>query len=351
MKDDQDLEQYKEGPGARVTGETAERLDPVLSAAVARFIRRLEDIDSQSTGPQANAEVLAAATTEAMTEMHRACEEFEQRAGHDAMVIRHAQAAFREKTQRIFSASYFNRARVWPQGYQGDYLMLEYLYNNVPGSSGLGYFLNKYLLATTLAEAVRQRKTTLEGLLKTELKGRKQARVLDIACGSCREIGELTPDVLGSAAAITCVDADQDALDFSSASLSRTGLVPNHVEFRKYNALKMVNHEKNLKEFGMQDVIYSVGLFDYLRDDVLIRLFEALYRLLNSGGVLITSLKDSRRYSTFIYHWVIDWNGFLQRTEAHMWELFRRAGIPKTAIEATREQSGVIIFFKILKGS
>jgi SAM-dependent methyltransferase len=351
MKNDQHVEQYKEDPGARVAGETADRLDSALSASVARFIKRLEDIESQSSRPEANAEVLAAATTEAMTEIHRACEEFERRVGHDATVIRHAQAAFRVKTQRIFSASYFNRARVWPQGYQGDYLMLEYLYNNVPGSSGVGYFLNRYLLATTLAEAVRQRKKSLEGLLKTELKSRKEARILDIACGSCREIGEIAPDVLGSGARITCVDADQDALDFSSASLLRTGLVPGHVEFRKYNALKMVNHEKNLKEFGMKDVIYSVGLFDYLRDDVLIRLFEALYRLLNSGGVLITSLKDSRRYSTFIYHWVIDWNGFLQRTEAHMWELFRQAGIPKTAIEATREQSGVIIFFTILKES
>lgn len=349
MNDNKNVAQYGAGPGVRPAGEAAKKIDPALSTSIAQFIRRLEDIESQSAHPQASADRLRAATADAIAEMQRACEEFEQRVGHDKTLIQSAQVSFREKTQRIFSASYFNRARIWPQGYQGDYLMLEYLYNNIPGSSGIGYYLNRYLLATTLAEAVRQRKTTLEGFLKTELKNRKGARVLDIACGSCREIVELAPEILGSQARIKCVDADQDALHFASLSLSQTGLLPDHAEFRKYNALKMVNHEKNLKEFGMQDVIYSVGLFDYLRDEVLIRLFESLYRLLNTGGVLITSLKDSRRYNTFIYHWLIDWNGFLQRTEEQMGELFRQAGIPGTAIATSREQSGVIIFFVVSK--
>ena len=67
----------------------------------------------------------------------------------------------------------------------------------------------------------------------------------------------------------------------------------------------MINHERNLKEFGQQDVIYSVGLFDYLDDDVLTRLLGTLYRLLSPGGRLITSFKDSRRYATFDNKWLL----------------------------------------------
>jgi extracellular factor (EF) 3-hydroxypalmitic acid methyl ester biosynthesis protein len=347
MKDDQHVEQYqyKEG-SARVAGETVERLDPALSAAVARFIRRLEDIESQYSLSQTNADLLTAATTVAMTEMHRACEEFEQRVGHDAMVIRHAQAAFREKTRRVFSASHFiSYARIWPRGFPGDYKILEYAYQNTARSEGIGRFLDEYCLATTLSRAVRERKEALKDILKIELKQRKKAAILDVACGSCREIFELSAEITQAEAKVICIDFDVEALTFASNLLSGAGLVPDLVEFRKYNALKMVSHERNVKEFGMRDVIYSVGLFDYLQDDVLIRLLASLYELLNPQGRLIASFKDSRTYRTQFYHWTVDWSAFYQRTEEDCRRLFEQAGIPRHAIQFRRDRSGVIMFF------
>ena len=32
----------------------------------------------------------------------------------------------------------------------------------------------------------------------------------------------------------------------------------------------MFDHELNMSEFGMQDIIYSVGFFDYLESDFLV---------------------------------------------------------------------------------
>ncbi len=37
--------------------------------------------------------------------------------------------------------------------------------------------------------------------------------------------------------------------------------------------------------------------------------------MLNPGGILITSFKDAARYRHQEYHWIVDWDGFLQRTE------------------------------------
>ena len=71
-----------------------------------------------------------------------ACQSFERHVS-DKNIIRDAQIRFREKTNPILSKSYFiNRARTWPQGYQGDYKMLENIYRNTPLSDGIGYYLD-----------------------------------------------------------------------------------------------------------------------------------------------------------------------------------------------------------------
>ena len=332
-------------------GEKREEYIRHLDEATGLFNKNLEDIEKRCPDPNENADGLLEAIAKAMLDMSYACEEFEKKFAYDRTLIKNAQVEFRKKTDYIISKSYFlNHARIWPRGYPGDYKIIEGLYKNIEMSRGIGRYLDRYFLSIiTLAVAVKGRKDTLSKLLEADLRERKEPKILDIACGPCREIFELAPDIKKSGAKVTCLDQDSEALSFSANRLSYSGLASGQVEFRKYNAVRMINHERNLKEFGQQDVIYSVGLFDYLDDDVLTRLLGALYRLLSPGGRLITSFKDSRRYSTFDNKWLLDWDAFLQRTEEDMWNLFENAGIPLTALTTTREASGVIVFFAASK--
>ena len=83
---------------------------------------------------------------------------------------------------------------------------------------------------------------------------------------------------------MTCVDLDDDSLAFAANRLSHTGISPvvsNQVVLRKYNAIRMFDHELNIQEFGSQDLIYSVGFFDYLASDFLTKLFKGLFVLIN----------------------------------------------------------------------
>lgn len=330
--------------------EETEKYYRLLDKATTRFISELEDIEKRCLDSKESPDALLNAVTNAINNISDVCEEFEQGVGYEKDVMKESQINFRKKTDHIISKSYFmNRARTWPQGYQGDYKALEGVYKNMPLSSGTGYSLDRYFLSLTLAVAVRGRLEILKKLLKAEITTKKGLKILDIACGSCREIFELALDIKESDAKVTCIDFDSDSLSFSSERISYTGLSEENITFRKYNAVRMVNHEKNLKEFGMQDIIYSVGFFDYLNDEVLIRLLNALYELLPPGGSLITSFKDCRRYRTFDYHWLLDWDGFLQRTEEDVWNLFEKAGIPHTKITTIREKSGVINFFTAVK--
>ena len=109
----------------------------------------------------------------------------------------------------------------------------------------------------------------------------------------------------------------------------------------------MFDHELNVSEFGKQDIIYSVGFFDYLDSEFLARLFKAMYALLNPGGLLITSFKDAKRYRYHDYHWIVDWDGFLQRNEEDFFKIFSDADIPESSITEKREDSGVIVFYLV----
>lgn len=335
---------------AVISAEQQEPYADPFHAAVDKFNATLRYIDNNSADPKARQDELLILTTKSIMEMADACENFERACDFDKTIVKEAQRAFREKTSAWISKSYFmNRARTWPRGYAGDFETLEGVYRNVPLSEGVGYYLDRYFLATELPSAVRHRKDFLRSLLDREMSSHPAAKFLDLACGSCRELVELAPEIKASGAQVTCVDFDADALDFAANRLVSAGVPQEQMTLRRYNVLKMIKHDRNLKEFGMQDVIYSVGFFDYLQDEALLPLLSSLYALLNPGGVLIMSFKDSRRYRAQEYHWFVDWDGFLQRTEEDSIEVLVHAGIPLDHVTSAREKSGVILFYSAVK--
>ena len=97
-------------------------------------------------------------------------------------------------------------------------------------------------------------------------------------------------------------------------------------------------------EFGLQDVIYSVGYFDYLPDDFLIKLLDSLYRLLAPGGCLIAAFKDVNHYRPQVYHWLANWDGFLQRSEDDFERILHFTSIPPAPLTRRRVASGSISF-------
>ncbi len=313
------------------------------------YMDKLRDFEARCSKPDANEERLLEEITLLNDSILEACVQFEQEV-KDPLTIKKAQVYFREKTNPILSKSPgINRTRTWPQGQQGDFMTLEMAYKNRPTSDGIGYYLDKYLLSSDLGVGARERLEKMRELLKEELKSRRGPSVLNVACGSCREVFELAPEIKALGAKFTCVDLDPDALDFSIDRLSFAGLSSDHVELIQYNALRMFDPEMAQMEFGMQDIIYSIGFFDYLPDDFLVKMLNSLYVLLNPGGKLIAAFKDANRYRPQIYHWLVDWDGFLQRTEADFDRLFRGAKIPNNAISMSRVKSGAIVFYSIVK--
>ena len=323
------------------------KLESIYSS-IDQFVKKCDFVDNHKNQMVPNEIIMLDLENDIYT-IANLCREIEELGICDNDFLSKFKRDIFEKTDSIFSKSYFiNYARKWPKGYPGDYKLLELIYRNTPLSSGIGEILDKIFLRAKLAEAVRGRLNTMITLLKREFTARHDLRVLNIGCGSCREFIELTKEIKESKAHITCVDLDNEALDFAARRASLLG-IDNQVSFRKYNAIRMVKTERILKEFGKYDLIYSIGLFDYLSDEIVIGLFESLYEILNKQGKLIIAFKDANAYDPSVYHWIVNWNAFLQRTPYDIFMLLDKAGISKSQITLIREPSGVITFYMIEK--
>jgi extracellular factor (EF) 3-hydroxypalmitic acid methyl ester biosynthesis protein len=318
-----------------------------LDKAIATFNQSVKRIEDQCAVPGADMNQLAGELAKQLREVESYCRAMEQQLGDDQAAIREKQAEFRQRTDASFAKSFFmHRARTWPQGYPGDYEIIEKAYNNEPLSDGLGQLFDQYFLSTTLANGIRYRRALMREILAEEMRQKPAARILNVGCGPCREIVELAPVILETGARFTCVDFDTEALVYSAGRILECGL-QEHVAFRQYNALRMINAERNIREFGHCDVIYTIGLLDYLTDDVLVRMIRSLYDTLRAGGVLVAVFKDCDRYDTTDYHWLVNWSGFLQRTRHDSWRLVETAGIPQDAVNIQRSQDDVMIFYRI----
>ena len=330
-------------------GEEQEKYTLILGQAIERYVEELRTIERRIASGEIEEDSVLREIVSLNDAILKICAQFEQEV-KDETVVKATRSYFRKRTHTLLSKSYtINRIRTWPQGYQGDHLTLEAAYRNTPMSDGIGYYLDKYILDWPLAHGLRGRLEQLTALLRDELSTRENPKVLDIACGSCREVSMLVPEIKKSKAQFTCVDLDGDALDFAENRLAPSDLVPEQIKLIKYNALRMFDLDIAKAEFGQQDIIYSVGYFDYLPDDFLVKLLRSLYALLNTGGKLIAAFKDADRYRAQEYHWIADWDGFLQRTENDFERILSEAGIPAQAMTMTRDRTGVIIFYSASK--
>lgn len=309
------------------------------------YLAKLKDFEVRCSKPGADGKKLLDELTLLSDSMIETCARLEREI-KDPLEVRRAQVFFREKTHPVLSKSHFiNRTRTWPNGQQGDYMTLELSYKNMPMSEGIGYYLDLYALSNEIAVGVKNRVVAMRELLKKEILGKSNLKVLDVACGSCREVFELAPEIKSSGAKFTCIDLDSNALDFALDRFGYAGLSSDHADVVQYNALRMFDNETAQAEFGMQDVIYSIGFFDYLPDDFLVKLLNSLYAMLNPDGKLLMAFKDVSRYRPEFFHWFVDWDGFLQRKESDFERILRDAGIPDSAVTTNRIDSGPIVFY------
>jgi extracellular factor (EF) 3-hydroxypalmitic acid methyl ester biosynthesis protein len=319
------------------------QIDAFLDTVVAQFTRELAEIERQ-IGAQADPDIAEGCqkVADAFQRATDACRLFEDQHRPEADLLKETKRRHLAATAPWIEQSWFmERARKKPRGYPGDHELLSAIYDHRPKSRGLGECLDRYFLASTLGRGVCERLQCARQFLIEEISGRRgDVAVLNVACGPCREYRGGLPQPAQGQLRITCLDADQQALDAALAGAPR-GM---NIRGLCYNALRMGSSKRNIEKFGRSDIIYSVGLCDYIPDNFLVAMLRGWRESLHDGGVVYVAFKDCRRYDHTPYQWHVDWY-FFQRTEEQCRSLFEQAGYDMNAIQMTRDDTGAIINF------
>lgn len=276
-----------------------------------------------------------------------ACRRIEDALRHSPQTLRAVQTRFREAIHPWFDRSaLMKHALAKPRGYAGDYEMLIAIYEGQPRSRGIGGYLDLYFLQTELARAVPARLQGVREFLIDEVAERGgTVTALDIACGPAREFtaGFALPD--HCRLKVICLDHDEAALDYVRNRVAPQAPPNVALECVKHNALRMMSGVSNRRHFGAPDIIYSVGLCDYIPDEIMIRLLRGWRETVADGGVIYVAFKDCLLYNAARYQWLVDWN-FFQRTEADCLRLFEQAGYDTAEMELVRDRDrGAIMNF------
>jgi extracellular factor (EF) 3-hydroxypalmitic acid methyl ester biosynthesis protein len=218
------------------------------------------------------------------------------------------------------------RAILKPQGYSGDFMVIEYMYEmehdpcDNPHQAAIVNCLDYAFTQIDSVRSVWERRRWLRDVVSAELAKKPELRILDVACGGARYLREALATVPDAQATITLVDQDPAALNFARSASLRD--YTDRVE-TICTPIKNLAPVLSGRKF---DVAICSGLFDYLGDMEAALLVHGLAASLVSGGVLALTNFHPQDRSAAIKDWGADWQ-LVFRDEEQVKRLFAPAGL------------------------
>lgn len=269
-----------------------------------------------------------------------------------------------------------------PNGYAGDAQMMTFIYRNqFEGKTPFGMLLHKHAVSTKACQAVRNRKL----FLTQEIVKLSGGDILSLAAGPAQEIRELLDVYKEDHYRFLALDHDMETLktyDISDREprfkyalanafqiisgnylTARPRRMMAHLcsprkDFRGIRlALCSLKYEMTYLQKESFDLIYSSGLYDYIRTFPLddskgtVALTKNLFDLLKPGGALVVgnftygNPVDLKFAMEYVYHW------HLVYRDAQDMQEFARA-IPENEIadvQLFKESLDINYFLKITK--
>ncbi|MBI2631789.1 class I SAM-dependent methyltransferase [Candidatus Pacearchaeota archaeon] len=335
----------------------------ILKKAISIYTSDLAEIEERQRilGNEINLD-LQGLVNESTDKIEESCFKFETQFNGDPKELSEMKKQFRTSIHPWYSQSWLmTQATTKPKGFPGDFKLLERIYENVPvisgadgnsqNSQGVGLYLDRWFLDSHLAHAVRSRKNFMRDYLTLRLKQReKPLCILNLASGPCREWQELSENLDLNGVKLIGVDIDKEALEYTKLKLK--GMTERGLELNasEDNILKMALRkiEPVKDKYGLQDLVYSIGLFDYLPDNMLAKVVTRGYDLLKQNGKMVLAFKDKEMYRTTRYDWMTDWT-FQPRNQTSITQFLQNNGYASDQTKFFREPLNTIIFYEITK--
>ena len=172
-----------------------------------------------------------------------------------------------------------------PRGYAGDAVMMDMIYYpdarcHVETSNSIGMQIYSCMSVTNTAfNAVRQRRKYAAELIDRTAARKDRPSIMVVAAGHLRE-AELSESLrAGRIDRFVALDQDECSLEEMDRCYGLLGIEPVRSSIRPF----LSGRDK----FGKFDLIYSIGLYDYLDNLSALKVTERLFRSLNPGGQLM----------------------------------------------------------------
>ena len=241
-----------------------------------------------------------------------------------------------------------------PRGYAGDCTSMQMAYENAYVGDGIfNQLLHKHPLETAAAEAVRNRLDLVVRVIQ-EARGSCPSvplhgfRFLSLASGPAAEMVNLFL-TREDAEVYHCAFLDQDQLALDMARATIEGIERRlHVRIDARYIGESVRTMLRARHFpdvaGRYQVVYSMGLFDYLTPPVARAVLAKAFELLAPGGtVLIGNYHVGNRTRLYMDYWM-DWPLYY-RTEESFLEL--AAGLPASSVRLEFDATGSQMFLRV----
>jgi extracellular factor (EF) 3-hydroxypalmitic acid methyl ester biosynthesis protein len=254
----------------------------------------------------------------------------------------------------FFECPFTRRAFEKPLGYAGDYELMNMLYRKEPeGRTAFGKILNIHSREEPAGRATFNRLAYMGHILQNYLESAKpeRAAVASVGCGAAREVNELltrAPE-LGSHLDLALVDQDARALQHCERTLGPLGRATGaRFQFINDPIQQLIKAENLRSVLGSRKLIYSVGLFDYLDDDVFVALIRVLYDALDPGGLLVIGNMASHNPTQRWMEYAMDWF-LIHRSPDDLRYLALKVTKSADNVKIDSEPTGVNLFLHMSK--
>ena len=263
-----------------------------------------------------------------------------------------------------YPGSLYRRAITKPRGYAGDYkIMLIYNQHEPNGDTLYERFLDIAGKRHTLSRTVVARQKTAADEIRHALDG-GASKVVSLASGPGIEIGWVLREAEPPDREVTFVLIDQDegALAYSYDALHRELLASKwdtsrtHIQCIHLSVKQLLKpNDAQEEQIGRQalvgaDMVYSMGLFDYLPSLVAQRLLMFLYRHVEPGGKLFVGNLESEPNTTWLMDFVLAWH-LVWRTEADLLRLSDELEPRPSSAIVKRDSTQRCLFLRVVRPS
>jgi extracellular factor (EF) 3-hydroxypalmitic acid methyl ester biosynthesis protein len=233
------------------------------------------------------------------------------------------------------SNPYVSRANVKPRGYAGDAVLIDYIYNKCPGQElgSVERTMFDCTIAFQTAEGVRLRRDYAEQFIGEAYAADK--KVAALACGHFREGDSLVGQNMSN---FTLVDQDPLSLDIASENHPSAQIICANV----------IHYLRNCVSKGVKfDLIYTLGLTDYLDARAMRLLHKLMKNCLAPGGDIILANFMPDHLAIGWMDAVMDWH-LIYRNEDELASYAYEVGlIPTTWVDPT----GSIVWCRMRQGN